>query len=98
LSRQINIDKLEIRLKGISQESARAAADNLGRDLLGELARSSHIMRATQSVDQLDAGTVRVASAAAPATVRRSIVGGIAASIKSANNVSDGGPSPACHS
>jgi hypothetical protein len=86
LSRQINIDNLEIRLKGISRESARAAADNLGRDLLGELARSSHITRATQSVDQLDAGTVRVASAAAPATVRSSIVAGIAASIKSANN------------
>jgi hypothetical protein len=86
LNRQINIDNLEIRLKGVSPDSARAAVDDLGRDLLGELARSPGPAHAMLKVDQLDAGTLRVASAAAPASVRRSIVGGIAASIKSANN------------
>lgn len=35
--KRINIDRLNIRLKGIPRESARAAADGLGNEILGLL-------------------------------------------------------------
>lgn len=83
-SRDIEIDRLEIRLKGVAPESARVAVGDLGRELLGQLARQQGEGRErTGSIDHVDSGTVRLTSAATPSELRRTIAGRIAVSINS---------------
>jgi hypothetical protein len=82
-TQRIDIDRLEIRLKGVSPESARAAAGDLGRELLGEMARQDQGVQRTRNIDQVDAGTVQLASGTTPGELRRTIAGRIAASISS---------------
>ena len=82
--RDIEIDRLEIRLKGVAPESARAAVGDLGRELLGRLARQQGQGRErTGSIDHVDSGTVQLAAGAASGELRRAIAGRIAASINS---------------
>jgi hypothetical protein len=84
--RSISIDRLQIRLKGVSPESARAAAGGLGRDLMGELAARGREpgRQRTGDIAHVDAGAVPLASGAMPSELRRTIVAGIAAAIGSA--------------
>jgi hypothetical protein len=84
--RSINIDRLQIRLKGVSPESARAAAGDLGRELMGELAapRQDPERQRTGDIAHVDSGTVQLASGATPAELRRTIAARIAAAIHSA--------------
>src|SRR6059036_25539 len=81
----INIDRLEIRLKGVSPETARAAVGDLGRELMGQLAtaRQGPAGQPTGNIDHVDSGTVHLASATTPSELRRTIAGRIAASINS---------------
>ena len=83
MSRQrIEIERLAIRLKGVAPESARAAVGDLGRELLGELARQrAHAVVGAGSLRHVDAGTVQLASGATPSDVRRTIAGSIAVAI-----------------
>ncbi len=83
--RSINIERLEIRLKGIKPETARDATHELGQDILGQLAaerKTSGPQRAV-NIGRVDAGTVRHAGAGGSAELRSLIAGKIAASIKS---------------
>jgi hypothetical protein len=70
--RSINIDRLQIRLKGVSPESARAAAGDLGRELMGELATPRH------------GGERERTASGSPSALRRTIAARIAAAIRSA--------------
>ena len=80
--RTIEIERLEIRLNGITPESARAAAGGLGRELLDQLAGlQSKGDGRTGRIDRLDAGTVRLASSPTPSELRRTIAASAAASI-----------------
>jgi hypothetical protein len=85
--RRIDIERLEIRLKGVSVESARAAAGDLG----GELGRSATPWPgpATQragSLDRVDAGTVHLPTGATPSELRRAIAGRVVAAIRSTSH------------
>lgn len=81
--RSINIDRLQIRLKGVSPEAARAGAGGLGRELMGELAvpRQNPERKRTGDIAHVDSGTVRLASGATPSELRRTIASRIAVSI-----------------
>ena len=81
--RSIAIDRLAIRLKGISPESARAAVGGLGRELQGRLATGSpgSGRQRAGSIARVDAGAVRLASGATPSQLRTTIADRIAACI-----------------
>jgi hypothetical protein len=82
--RNIEIDRLEIRLKGVTPESARAALGDLGNELLGQLARQQGRGRERNgSIDHVDSGTVRLTSGATPSELRKTIASRIAVSINS---------------
>ena len=86
-SRRIVIDRLEVRLKGVTARSARAAAGDLGRELLGQL--RSDVARGGaphRGVDRIDAGTAQVTGAATPSELRRTIAGRLATSIDGASH------------
>jgi hypothetical protein len=81
----IKIERLEIRLKGVSAERARAAVANLGYELMHELAAARTFGRnggAGRSIRiaRIDSGTTG-AGEMSPAELRRLIVRRIAASI-----------------
>ena len=83
----IKIERLEIRLKGVSAERARAAAANLGSELMHELAAAQAFGRRggagrSISIARIDSGTSAAgAGEMSPAELRRMIVRRIAASI-----------------
>jgi len=81
----VNIDRLQIRLKGVSPQVARAAADELGSELLGQLSSASGISTKVSHVrsKELDAGTVRLSGAPNALELRRRIAQSVVASINS---------------
>jgi hypothetical protein len=88
----INIERLQIRLKGVSPEVARAAADGLGSELLGRLSapgvlhsHASHTGTNATHVKSkhLDAGGVRLSGATNAVDLRRRIAQSVVASINS---------------
>jgi len=83
----IRIERLEIRFKGVSPLSARAAIDGLGRELLGQLSGTQlpSGAKSTVRIDQLDAGRYPVASGTGPAELRGKIAERVAASIRSSH-------------
>lgn len=81
--RSIEIDRLEIRLKGIAPESARAAVGDLGREVLRQLAQQGEGHKGTGNIDRVDAGSVRLTSGATPSELRSTIAARIAGSINS---------------
>jgi hypothetical protein len=81
--RSISIDRLEIRLKGISAETARAATNDLGRDILGQLSSLRNPAGGIRAVNKVDAGTVQLAGETRASELRNMIARKVAASIKS---------------
>ncbi len=73
-----------MRLKGLSPQSARAAASGLGQDLLGQLASLQSLSgsRRTIKISGIDAGTLRLPGETSPSELRRVIARRIAASIE----------------
>lgn len=84
----IKIARLEIRLQGVTAQTARAAVRDLGHALLGRLAASPSLGsdRRAGKLDQVDAGHVRLASDSAPAALRATIANKVAAAIKAKLN------------
>jgi hypothetical protein len=83
--RSIQIERLEIRLKGVAPQSARAVASHLGTDLLGQLSQLPTLSggRRVVKIGHLDAGTFRLSGETAPSELRHQIARSVAASIKS---------------
>ncbi|HJR08383.1 MAG TPA: hypothetical protein VJ842_14070 [Pyrinomonadaceae bacterium] len=84
----IKIERLEIRLKGVSAERARAATAGLGSELMHELAAAQAFGRKggagrSISIARIDTGMTNASGAGemTPAELRRLIVRRIAASI-----------------
>jgi hypothetical protein len=92
LSRRINIDRLEIRLTGISPQSARAAVGDLGRDLQRQLALSPVPggRKGAVRIGGIDSGTVQLSEGTSPAELRGAIAqrltGSISAKLKTQVN------------
>jgi hypothetical protein len=81
----IKIDRLDIRLRGVSQQSARTVADGLARELATQVASRAKSSRGERSGDavDIDAGTSSVQSSAGPSELRALIAGRIADAIAS---------------
>ena len=79
----INIEHLEIRLRGISPESARSAVNGLGETLLSELSPASRSseQQATR-ISSINPGTIQLATGTTANELRDAIAGRVAASIK----------------
>ncbi len=79
----IQIERLEVRLKGISPQSARAAVSDLGRDLAGRLAWPRNLPDGRRAVNiaKIEGGMVRLTAETPPLELRRVIARRIAASI-----------------
>lgn len=82
--RSIRIERLEIRLKGISPQSARSAVSGLGRDLVGELASLQSLSGGKRAIKigRMDTSTYRLPGETAPSELRRVIARRIAASVE----------------
>jgi hypothetical protein len=82
--RSIEIDHVQIRLKGVAPELARAAMGGLGSELLTQLARQQGEGRArTGNIEHVHSGSVRLTSGASASELRSTIAGRIAVSINS---------------
>ena len=77
----IHIDRLQIRTRGISAETARTLAGDLGHELLNQLTTHGALNQRNRRVTQIDAGTTQVNSTMRPADLRRQIVKQVAGSI-----------------
>ena len=80
---KINIDHLQIRLRGVSPQTARAAAANIGHDVMrqlaaGRIARAPHMA----GVAHLDAGSVSFNAGTDAARLSRVIAGRIALALE----------------
>jgi hypothetical protein len=62
--KHINIDRLEIRLRGGDSNSARALGASIGEEILTQIAQQTSVARNGQStrIGHIDAGTVRLGS------------------------------------
>ena len=83
--RSIKIERLNIRLQGIAPQSARAAVNNLGRDLLDQLARPQHLsgVSRTMKIAHIDSGAFKLPAGATPGQLRSVMAERIASSIRS---------------
>jgi hypothetical protein len=85
MSKQIKIDRLEIRLRHISPEVARAAVSGLGQTLLHQLSSPRGLLTGRRSVNigRIEPDTLHVASGARPNELRSALGKGIATAIRS---------------
>jgi len=80
--RNIHIERLQIRMRGISAENARAVAGDLGHELLNQLTTSGAVANRNRRIAEIDAGTTQVNSATRPADLRSQIAKQVVGSIK----------------
>lgn len=80
----IKIKRLQIRLKGISPQTARAASEGLGQSLAAELGREAGAKAGSASVNvsELKPNTLTAEQGTSAAALRRLIATHIAASVK----------------
>jgi hypothetical protein len=80
----IKIKRLQIRLKGISPQTARAATDGLGQSLAAELGRDARMKSggASVNVGEIKPNTLIAGQGTSPAALRSLIAAHIAASVK----------------
>jgi len=85
--RSIDIDRVNIRLKGVSPESARAAVVDLGHDLIARLTSSSRDPggQRTGIASHVAANKTILAPGATPSDLRQTIATRIADAIRSAS-------------
>lgn len=79
----ISVDRLEIRLKGISPQAARGLVDGLGDKLLMQLTRQHRFMREgrAKSMDRVNSGVLQIPRNSSPSDLRGMVASKIAESI-----------------
>jgi hypothetical protein len=78
----VEINRLEIRVRGVSPEVARSAVAGLGNEVLGQLAeRSAEV--AARKVGRIDLGKLETVRGARPSELRRAIAARVVRSITS---------------
>jgi hypothetical protein len=83
--RNININRLEIRVTGISSPAARTAAQGLGQDLLRRLAVAplAEGQKGAVRIGKIDSGTLQLSPGTSPNELRRAVSQRITSSIQS---------------
>ncbi len=81
----VKVDRLEIRVKGVSPEVARSAAAGLGNEMLSRLSERSGPPReeAAKRVGRIDLGTLEAVRGASSSDLRRAIAARVVGSITS---------------
>ena len=87
MKRSVNVERLELRMRGVSPREAREAARGVARELLEELARAgagtrgghTHIERVDAAVRSSEAGTT---SAGLPGAVARKVADAVRTRMK----------------
>jgi hypothetical protein len=81
----VKIDRLEVRLKGISPEVARSAAASLGTEVLGQLSKRSGPLRnePATTISRIDLGTLETERDTGSSDLRRTIAARVVKSITS---------------
>ena len=83
--RKVKIDRLNIRIKGVSRQVYRQSMDGLGREVLSHLLTSGALSKANGNISlrQADCGTLQVSRDATPSGTRTMIARAVARSISS---------------
>lgn len=83
--KSVKVDRLEIRLKGISPEVARSAATGLGNEALGQLSKRSGPSRkeSAKTIGRIDLGTLETVRGTDSSDLRRAIAARVVESITS---------------
>ncbi len=83
--KKIDINRLEIRLKGVPAHRAREAATGLGHELLEQLRSNPGSLTGEQPVAHLNAGTVKISAGSSGTALRRGMAERIAKTVCSQN-------------
>ncbi len=83
--KRVHIDRLQIRLTGVSPQKARSTVEGLGQQVLAQLARAGNLPQSQgrQQIEGIDAGTIRATRGTTPADMRTLIARQIAQAILS---------------
>ena len=83
--KSVKVDRLEIRLKGISPEVARSAATGLGNEVLGQLSERPRPLPKgpAKTIGRIDSGTLETAQGTGSSDLRRVIAARVVKSITS---------------
>jgi hypothetical protein len=81
----IKIDRLEIRLKGISPQVARASIAGIGNELMEQLAKQHNLLKRerTAYIEKIDSGTLRNERNTSPSDMKRLVAARIANAVGS---------------
>lgn len=79
----VHIDRLEIRMKGISPEAARASASGLGGEVLESLGSIANGSKRGARIGKIDAGNLKVDGTTGSAELRQRIAQQVANSVRS---------------
>ena len=81
----IAIDRLHIRIRGVSPQVARSLANGLGSELIGQLAKQAGLLKAKQliNIEKIDSGTLKTEKGTSPSDLRSAIAGRVTSTIAS---------------
>jgi hypothetical protein len=85
----LKINRLEIRLKGLSPQAARTSVAALGRELLAQLAKQEGLLqqKGTINISNLDAGTLPISQQTSSADMGGQMASRIVKSVASETNL-----------
>ena len=78
--KNIDIERLEIRLRGVSPEPIRATVREFGQDLLVQLSANGGLR--PKRIERVDSGTLQVTAGTRPAELSSRLAKHVAASIR----------------
>ncbi len=81
--KNVHIDRLEIRMKGISPEAARASANGLGGEVLERLGSIANGSKRGGRIGRVDAGHLKVDGTTGPTELRQRMARRVVRSIRS---------------
>jgi len=81
----IKIDRLEIRLKGVSPQAARVTFAGIGNELMEQLAKQQNLLKGehTAFIEKIDSGTMKIEGNTNSSDRRRLVASRIANSVGS---------------
>ncbi len=81
----IKIDRLEIRLRGISPQAARATIAGIGNELMEQLAKQHNLLKGerTAYIEKIDSGTLKNERNTSSSDLRKMVAARIANAIGS---------------
>jgi hypothetical protein len=81
----IKIDRLEIRLKGVSPQAARVTFAGIGNELMEQFAKQNNLLKRehTAYIEKIDSGTMKIERNTNSSDLRRLVAARIANSVGS---------------